>query len=496
MLLRDRLQISLFVAAVALTRLVCRSHILYDLDSVDFGLALRRFDPTTYQPHPPGYFLYVMLGRAVNLLVHDANLALVLISVAASCGVILLIYRMALEWFGSGEARAAAVIYLVSPLAWFHGTVALTYALESFFSALLGLLCWRIVRGRTWLIVPSALTLGISAGVRPSSLALLGPLFLFALYRVSRRQQLAAFAALAGTLTAWVAPMLRASGGASAYFGALFSLWQRVPSRDSVFNSSPATSVARAFTIVLIAALCFGSALIAPVGARRLAAPNDRAKLIFTAFWTLPSLAFFTFIFLKFVNSGYLLLLVPPGCLWLGAWAWRRYTVTPWPRGWKWAAAGLCIAVNVLIFLASPFYCSYRSMRRFEAELASIDYALPAAGLPGDTLIVAFDAHFLGYRHAGYYLPGYLTLQYPAVRLPQGMRIFAMQGGDTTLLPHLPRAGYTRFVLFPLPGDESAYQTYLGTILKQLPRQDLTTFQAGGHTFVTGPIADLAALFP
>jgi hypothetical protein len=332
--------------------------------------------------------------------------------------------------------------------------------------------------------------------VRPSSMVLLGPLFLDALSRARRREQLAALATLAATITAWAIPMMLASGGVATYFGALFSLWQRVPAQTSIFNSSPATSLARALTVLLILGLCFGTALIAPFHARRIGAPMDRAKLVFTGFWTLPALCFFTFIFLKFVNSGYLLLLVPPGCLWLGAWAWRRYEVIPWPRGWKLAAAGLLMAVNVLIFLDSPFYCSYRSMRQFERELASIEQALPAAGSPADTLIVGFDAHFLGYRHAGYYLPGYLTVQYPAVELPQGRRIFSMQGGDTTLLPALPRGGYTRFVLFPLPGDEADYQQYLDTVLKKLPRQDLTTLHAGGHAFVTGPIRDLGALFP
>ncbi len=30
---------------IVLTRVVCRSHMLYDLDSVNFALALGRFDP-------------------------------------------------------------------------------------------------------------------------------------------------------------------------------------------------------------------------------------------------------------------------------------------------------------------------------------------------------------------------------------------------------------------------------------------------------------------
>jgi hypothetical protein len=65
---------------------------------------------------------------------------------------------------------------------------------------------------------------------------------------------------------------------------------------------------------------------------------------------------------------------------------------------------------NVLIFLVSPFYCSYREVRRFEADLESITTALPQVASARDAVIVSFDSHFDGYRHAGYYLPDYLTV--------------------------------------------------------------------------------------
>ena len=74
-------------------------------------------------------------------------------------------------------------------------------------------------------------------------------------------------AALALTIAAWFVPMIYASGGVKAYFGALLSLWAMVPSKETVFNSSPATSIARAFTIAFIYLLGFGAASLAPLGA-------------------------------------------------------------------------------------------------------------------------------------------------------------------------------------------------------------------------------------
>lgn len=496
MISRQKLELSLLTAAVAVSRFAFRSRYLYDLDSVNFALGIGRFDPRTHQPHPPGYFLYVCLGRLINYLVHNANLALVLLSIAAGIASVILIYLLALEWFGERAAVFAGLLFLFSPLAWFHGTVALTYSVEAFFSALLGYLCWRIDRGKTNYILPTAILLGISAGVRPSSLLFLGPMFLYSLRHAAVRKILLGVTALGLTIIAWFVPMIWASGGFEAYFGALVSLWRLVPSRDTVFNSSPATSIARACVIVFICFLCFGAALLAPLGARYKTTPADRAKKLFTAVWMLPALCFFTLIFLKFVNSGYLLLLAPPASIWLGSWAAEWYEHCAWPRSLKIAVVGICATVNVLVFLAFPAYCSYRSVRQFEAQLDGIRTTLPQLGAPNDLLILSFDSHFLGYRHAGYYLPGYLTLQYPELKLNEGTRIFAMQGQDTRLLAGLPTGSYKRFVIFPLPGTDSEYQQYLDTFKKLLPAQDLAYVDLGGQQFVTGPVADLPLLFP
>jgi hypothetical protein len=209
-----------------------------------------------------------------------------------------------------------------------------------------------------------------------------------------------------------------------------------------------------------------------------------------------PALCFFTFIFLKMVNSGYLLLLVAPACLWMGGWAAEWYERARWPRLVKQGLIAACAVSNVAIFLAFPAYCSYRSVRHFEAELQSTEQALPQVGTPDNLLIVSFDSHFLGYRHAGYYLPGYLTLEYPEVKLNQGSRIFAMHGRDTFLMSGLPAAQYTRFVLFPLPTGDAGFASYLEKIRRMLPAKDLSSAVLGDHTYITAPIADLPILFP
>jgi hypothetical protein len=486
---------AILAAATALTRFAFRSHYLYDIDSVNFALALKRFDPSVHQPHPPGYFLYVYLGRLANLVFHDANTALVAISIVFSCGAAVMIYVLADDWFGRKAALFAGLIFVFSPLAWFHGTVALTYVVEAFFSALIGYLCWRIYCGAGRFILPGAAVVGIAAGFRPSSLLLLGPLLLFSFSNASRKRAAAGFGALTLTLLAWFIPMIQICGG-KAYISSLVSLWLTVPSREMLFNSSVLNSVARACVIVGIYFLCFGCAALLPLKAIGRDSSIDRRKTMFTRVWMAPGLLFFTFIYLRFVNSGYLLALAPPVCAWMGLWASNWYANLRLSRALKILAISGCAAANTTIFIRAPVYCSYREVRRFESELETIIRVLPQVASSKETMIVGFDSHFLGYRHAGYYLPGYLTVEFPEVQLTSGMRVFAMKDRDTRLESRLPVIPFRDFILFPLPLGDTEYSGYMASVRTRFPPGELRMVVRGGREFAIGPVADLRILFP
>ena len=474
---------AVLVCTVALSRFAFRSRLLYDVDSVNFALALQRFDPRVHQPHPPGYYLYVCLGRLLQVFTHDANAALVWISILASCGAAVMIYRLADEWYGRRAAVSAGALFLLSPLGWFHGIVALTYMPEAFFSALVGYLCWR------GFALPAAVALGVAAGFRPSSLLLLGPLWLLSLWGRPPRRIVSSFAALGLTAAAWSSAMLIECGGIRAWFEPLWSLWTLVPGRQSVFEAGVPLAVARLGTMAAMYALCFGGgALLAFTGGPE---PASKRRRTFILVWMAPGLLFFTLVFLKYVNSGYLLVLTPPGFAWLGAKAaaWLRR-----PSFARWAVAAAAAVANVAFFLTAPVYCSYRSVRAFEAELGSVQARLARAFNPDDTLIVGFDSHFLGYRHAAYYLPEFLTVQYPAVPQAGGPGVFSAQHRQTAVLDEVPAGRFRTFVFFPLPeGDE--YREYLAAVTRRFPNGSQAV-RVDSNGFLTGPSAGLKCLFP
>jgi len=50
MISRQKLEPLILACAVAISRFAFRSHDLYDLDLVNFALAMERFDPRIHQP--------------------------------------------------------------------------------------------------------------------------------------------------------------------------------------------------------------------------------------------------------------------------------------------------------------------------------------------------------------------------------------------------------------------------------------------------------------
>ncbi|HJR51074.1 MAG TPA: glycosyltransferase family 39 protein, partial [Gemmatimonadales bacterium] len=130
----DRLDYALAAALSLLTvlsRLPYRARMLYNWDAVQFALALHEYDVVKHQPHPPGYILYVALGRLVHGWTGDAAAAYVLLAVAFSGAGTFVVYLLARAVYDRPTALTAATLLAVSPLFWFYGTVGLSYAGEA-----------------------------------------------------------------------------------------------------------------------------------------------------------------------------------------------------------------------------------------------------------------------------------------------------------------------------------------------------------------------------
>jgi hypothetical protein len=109
-------------------------------------------------------------------------------------------------------------------------------------------------------------------------------------------------------------------------------------------------------------------------------------------------------------------------------------------------------------------------------------------------LIIGFDSHFLGYRHAGFYLPSFATVQYPEVSYSDGPRVFLMRDGETEVVRSFDIDRFEHFVFFPLPED-SGYSTYVNRVLAGLPAGVVNPIMVGNRKVLAGPAWAIPLMF-
>lgn len=350
-------------------------------DAAQFVLATRTYDLDFYQPHPPGYLLYVLAGRTGSLLTGgDANLAFSLLSAAATglaVGLCLILaVRLGLRGIPLGLTVAAVA---TSPVLFHYGGVALTYALEAAGAALFGLLCWhaRERRSAAWWLVACVL-LGLAGGVRQTTLLLLLPLWAWAGWTFPWRLRLAGLGLLGGTVLAWLLPLVALAGGPETYLATSRRLATDVMAPDGRGLGAAALAVNLALAgTALLASLGVAAVALVPAGLAGVAAHvgstglRPGARAWFLLLWTIPALLLFGFVHIG--QPGYMLLVLPPVAIGLGL-GLQRLLPSRAPAGAAVALGSLAVAVALLVPLNQA---ASLQVARAVDEFASRDGADP-----------------------------------------------------------------------------------------------------------------------
>jgi hypothetical protein len=449
----------LFALSLA-TRVPFASKLLYHLDSVNFALALERYDLTVHQPHPPGYFLYVILGRVLHLMLPDANQALVALSIISTSVSVALIALLAEEMYDRRSGIIAGSLALTSPNLWFHGEVALSYGVEACFSALVGLLCWKIYQGRHGYLWLAVISLGIAGGIRQSTAVFLFPLLLYSARKLPPSKLLAGLLVLALVCLAWFVPMVITTGGWQAYTEALAELWRYSTGHNTVLDRGWEAFTLYAWSLYNFTFFSCGVGLVALGFAgyllmRRKSSLDGIRHQGFLALWALPSILFYLLIYIHPKNPGYALIFTPPLLLvstraviyisdHLAGVTSKRLT---------YPLLSLILLTNVSIFLFSSYPVSRREIRSNDETITAVVSRLQSFD-PATTAICVKPYLFHGFRQIMYYLPQHRVYQVELKMIPPtGRNVFWGTNRQTFLCKEIVLPRHIRYIATVL-GDE------------------------------------------
>jgi len=222
----------LLLAVALLSRLPLLSISIDEVDSANFVNALTHgYDIPQLRPHPPGYPVYVFMGRLVNAVVGDPLRSLTLLSAVSGSLAVVPLYWLLSALVAVPLARIGAACFLAHPLVWALSETALADAPSLF---LVVLLAWLSYRGLTddRALLASGVVVSLAIGVRQGNVALLAlPAFpmlyrRLVLPRGHRHAVAGAIALFAITSAAWVVPMiLFGSNGWDDYSAAVAKQW-------------------------------------------------------------------------------------------------------------------------------------------------------------------------------------------------------------------------------------------------------------------------------
>ncbi|MGB9937684.1 MAG: ArnT family glycosyltransferase [Methanobacterium sp.] len=321
--LRMDILISLILGILlVITRIPFLSKFLYEWDSVNYALGFEGFNITNHQPHPPGYILYVGLGKVLNTIFNDPNSTMIFISVLFSALAVIFIYLLAKDMFSRQIGIIAALLLIFNPLFWYYGEIATIYPTEAFFATVIAFLSYGVFKGKEKYFYPSVLALGLAGGFRQDLIVFMFPLWMFCLFYNNRNpiRFLKAIVVLIPSILVWFIPTIIFSGGYEHYSQASATLYKMCFPRSSLLFGSTMANRLSAIGAYLawsgIGLTFIGLFLIGMfnkyngIGPIHLFRSNIKnPKVIFVTLWILPATLIYVLVHLA--KPGYMLVYVP-----------------------------------------------------------------------------------------------------------------------------------------------------------------------------------------
>jgi hypothetical protein len=392
---------------------------LEDIDSINFALGVRHFDVAHHQPHPPGYPVFIALGkistgafRAVGVPSPEVRGLAVwsTISGIALIWLLFVLYRSLDERGQAGPgpdgrggtrdtSRRAAwttVIAITCPLFWFTslrplsdmtglaGAVAAQALIVSFLHGRAGrraLICAGVLAG---------LAIGLRSQTFLLTLPLLGTALIVPRLGLGLRDRAVVVAAVGTGVLAWAIPLVVASGGLSSYAAALGTqAGEDFSGVVMLWNVRSARLAADALMFSFLwpwGGIAVGGIVVAVAAAGAVRTGWERPRVLLLLIVGFVPYAIFHLLFHEFVTVRYALpLIVPVAYLVAAALAWPRRTLLP-AGALALATMSLVPALPAAVHYARQGSPAFRALARVERGQSEPRTIGPGGSAPVDAV--------------------------------------------------------------------------------------------------------------
>jgi hypothetical protein len=220
---RQRMVITVVELVCAASRFLAMARSLWDWDEALLCLGMRSYDVTRHHPHPPGFPVYIALGRIVRTVLHSDFRALQAVNLIAGMlvfpAILFLARELRLPFVSAAIAGALCAFF---PNVWFFGGGAFSDIPSLVLVVFAVGFLFRGCRDANAYLI-GAVLLALAAGIRPQNFLIgLAPGILATWYRARAAWRDVIFAALVGMVTVGVAfgGAMAATGGSKPYLQA------------------------------------------------------------------------------------------------------------------------------------------------------------------------------------------------------------------------------------------------------------------------------------
>lgn len=206
-------------------------------DGPQYSIALTRFSFEQQTPAPPGYPLYIALGKFFYIFINDPHVAILSVSVLASGVGAVVLYLIGKKMYKREVGIASSLIFLTASTFYYFGLTPYAYLTIPTTTTLLAYVTYLIFIKKKKLGVLFGIVYAISFGIRPQETFQIIGLLLLSFFTLTKQERIKSIIAFFPLTLLWLIPVLRTEGVVNFFqiciktLGSAIAaggLWQRI----------------------------------------------------------------------------------------------------------------------------------------------------------------------------------------------------------------------------------------------------------------------------